>query len=138
MQSDADDRGDQRAEQPGGQLFNALFASGGPARRRRVDGRDRDSDQEPPVPEPQGGRRIGGAFSFAREIKSKDEANVWSPVSRNVPNFLGQIGVLTGITDFSTQRNFELLPTFTAVVERPAERDGGEFATDTWRKAASG
>jgi len=29
-------------------------------------------------------------------VKSKDEFDVWAPVSRNDPNFLGQIGMLTG------------------------------------------
>src|SRR2546425_1172792 len=53
-------------------------------------------------------------FQLHREIKSKDESDVWSPVSRNNANYLGQIGMLTGMTDFSTQHNFELLPTFTA------------------------
>ena len=31
-------------------------------------------------------------FQIRRLIKSKDESDVWSPVSRNDPNFLGQIG----------------------------------------------
>jgi uncharacterized protein DUF5916/cellulose/xylan binding protein with CBM9 domain len=54
-------------------------------------------------------------FQVRREVKSKDEFDVWSPVSRNDPNYLGQIGILTGMTDLSTQHNLELLPTFTAI-----------------------
>ena len=77
-------------------------------------------------------------FQVRREIKSKDESDVWAPVSRNNPNFLGQIGLLTGMTDFSTQRNFELLPTFTAVSSGRLNTASGEYTTDTARDAGVG
>jgi uncharacterized protein DUF5916/cellulose/xylan binding protein with CBM9 domain len=69
-------------------------------------------------------------FQVRREIKNKDESAVWSPVSRNNPNFLGQIGMLTGITNLSVQRNFELLPTFTAVNSGRIDPATGEFGSD--------
>ena len=50
-----------------------------------------------------------------RDIESKDESVVWSPVSRDVMGFLAQMGVLDGMSDLSTSRNLELLPTITAV-----------------------
>ncbi|HUQ68142.1 MAG TPA: DUF5916 domain-containing protein [Planctomycetaceae bacterium] len=68
-------------------------------------------------------------FQVRREIKAKDESAVWSPVSRNNPNFLGQIGLLTGITNLSAQRNFELLPTFTAVSQGALNPLTGEYGT---------
>ena len=64
-----------------------------------------------------------------REIKSKDESNVWSPVSRANPNFLGQIGQVTGMTNLSVQRNFELLPTFTAISQGKLNALNGEWGT---------
>jgi hypothetical protein len=77
-------------------------------------------------------------FQVRREIKSKDEADVWSPVSRNNPNFLAQIGILAGMTNFSTQRNFELLPTFTAVSSGRLNAIDGEYRTDTAKDAGVG
>ena len=69
-------------------------------------------------------------FQVRRVIKSKDEAAVWAPVSRNNPNFLNQVGFLTGMTDFSTQRNFELLPSFTAVSSGRLDAATGEYGSD--------
>ncbi|HVH26038.1 MAG TPA: DUF5916 domain-containing protein [Vicinamibacterales bacterium] len=77
-------------------------------------------------------------FQVRREIKSKDEKVVWSPVSRNNSNFLGQIGQLTGMTDLSVQRNFELLPTFTAVNTGVLNTSTGEFGTDNATDAGIG
>ena len=55
-------------------------------------------------------------FQIIREIKGKDdETDVWSPVSRDIAGFLPQMGVLDGMTDLSTSRNLEILPTFTAI-----------------------
>ena len=53
-------------------------------------------------------------FQIVREIKSKNETVVWSPVSRDVAGFLPQMGVLDGMTGLSTSRNLEIQPTFTA------------------------
>jgi hypothetical protein len=55
-------------------------------------------------------------FQMVREIKSKNEENdVWAPMSREVQSFMGQMGVLEGMTGLSTSRNLELLPTVTAI-----------------------
>ena len=55
-------------------------------------------------------------FQIVREIKSKDQENdVWAPMSREVQSFMAQMGVLEGMTDLSTSRNLEILPTFTAI-----------------------
>jgi hypothetical protein len=54
-------------------------------------------------------------FQVQRDIESKDESVVWSPVSRDVMGFLRQMGMLDGMTNLSTSRNLEILPTVTAV-----------------------
>jgi len=54
-------------------------------------------------------------FQIERTIDSKDESVVWAPVSRNVMGMLRQMGVLEGMTNLSTSRNLEFLPTFTAI-----------------------
>ena len=55
-------------------------------------------------------------FQIVREIKGKDnETDVWAPISRDIAGFLPQMGVLDGLTTLSTSRNFEILPTFTAI-----------------------
>ncbi len=110
--------------------FNVLFSSGGqivedgwtaeisvPYKSLRYPGRG-------------AGETHRWGFQVRREIKSKSESAVWSPVSRNNPNFLSQIGVLTGMTDLSAQRNFELLPTFTAVSSGRLNAITGEYGTD--------
>jgi hypothetical protein len=118
-----------RSEASGDTSWNALYASAGqlvedgwtaemaiPVKSLRYPSR-------PP------GEPYRWGFQVRRQILSKDEAAVWAPVSRNDPNFLGQIGVLDGMTDLSTRRNIELLPSFTAVGSR-ALRPGGEFGSD--------
>ena len=77
-------------------------------------------------------------FQVRREIKGKDEFDVWAPVSRNDPNYLAQIGQLTGMTDFSTQHNFELLPTFTAASSGRLNTATGEYTTDNAQDAGAG
>ena len=55
-------------------------------------------------------------FQIVREIKGKDQENVvWAPMSRDVQSFMAQMGVLEGMTDLSTSRNLEILPSFTAI-----------------------
>ncbi len=53
-------------------------------------------------------------FQVVREVRGKDEFQVWAPVTRNVSGFLTQMGVLEGMTNLSLSRNLEILPTFTA------------------------
>ena len=80
------------------------------------------------------GRKEGEAhrwgFQVRRKITSKDERVVWAPVSRNVMSFLAQIGILEGITNLSTERNFEVLPTFTAIGSGRLDTTSGEFGSD--------
>ncbi len=80
------------------------------------------------------GRKEGEAhrwgFQIRRKITSKDERVVWAPVSRNVMSFLAQIGILDGITNLSTERNFEVLPTFTAIGSGRLDTTTGEFESD--------
>ena len=55
-------------------------------------------------------------FQIVREIKGKNEENaVWAPMSRDVAGFHRQMGLMEGMTDFSTSRNLELLPSFSAI-----------------------
>ncbi len=70
-------------------------------------------------------------FQFVREIKELNREDiVWAPMSRDVSSFMAQMGVLEGMTDLSTSRNLEVMPTFTAVQFGSLERTG-EFPVDT-------
>ena len=67
-------------------------------------------------------------FQMVREIKSKDQENdVWAPMSRAVQSFMAQMGVLEGMTDLSTSRNLEILPTFTAIQFGALDDASGAF-----------
>jgi len=80
------------------------------------------------------GRKEGEAhrwgFQVRRRITSKDERAVWAPVSRSVMSFLAQIGILDGITNLSTERNFEVLPTFTAIGSGRLDPATAQFSSD--------
>jgi hypothetical protein len=54
-------------------------------------------------------------FQVVRAIVSKDEQDVWSPVSRDIQGFLTQMGTIGGLRDLSTTKNLELQPELTAV-----------------------
>ena len=69
-------------------------------------------------------------LQIARIIGGKDETVVWSPTSRDVAGFLPQMGVLDGLTDLSTSRNIEILPTFTAINFGALDRTTGDFVRD--------
>ena len=76
-------------------------------------------------------------FQIVREIHGKDETVVWAPISRAISGFLPQMGVLEGMSDLSTSRNIEIMPTFTAIqfgslntstgayVDKKADPEGG-------------
>ena len=67
-------------------------------------------------------------FQIVREIKGKDQENVvWAPMSRDVRSFMAQMGVLEGMTDLSTSRNLEILPSFTAIRYGALDAASGEF-----------
>ena len=99
----------------GDSSWDALFASGGqivedgftaemaiPFKSLRYPERD------PDIP-----HRWG--FQIVREVRGKDENQVWAPVTRNISGFLTQVGVLEGLTNLSMSRNIEVLPTFTGI-----------------------
>ena len=61
------------------------------------------------------GERHRWGFQVVRTIPSKNETDVWAPISRDVAGFLPQMGLLDGLADLSTSRNLEILPTLTAI-----------------------
>ncbi len=69
-------------------------------------------------------------FQIQRSIQSKDENDVWAPVSRDVPGLLRQMGTLTGLREISRSHNFEVQPTFTAIQSASLDSTDGVYATD--------
>ena len=70
-------------------------------------------------------------LQIVRNIESKDERAVWSPVSRGISGFLTQMGTLDGMTTLSTSRNLEILPTVTAIQAGALNRSSGSFVDDS-------
>jgi hypothetical protein len=69
-------------------------------------------------------------LQIVREIKGKNDENaVWAPMSRDESSFYRQMGLLEGMTNLSTSRNLELLPTLTAVQFGSIDATTGAFAT---------
>ena len=66
-------------------------------------------------------------FQIVRTIESKDESDVWAPISRDIAGFLPQMGVLEGLTGLSLSRNLEVMPTFIASQTGRRETTTGEF-----------
>ena len=66
-------------------------------------------------------------LQLTRTIRDKSESLVWSPVSRDIAGQLTQMGVLEGLTDLSTSRNLEILPTFTGVQTGSLNTTDGRF-----------
>ena len=66
-------------------------------------------------------------FQIIRVIRGKGESQVWAPVSLSIAGRLNQMGVLEGLTDLSTSRNLEFLPTMTAVQSGSLDRQDGSF-----------
>ena len=110
----------------GDSSWDALFDSGGqivddgftaemaiPFKSLRYPERDRD------IP-----HRWG--FQIVREVRGKDENQVWAPVTRNISGFLTQVGLLEGMTNLSMSRNLEILPTFTGI-QRGSLDSRGDF-----------
>ena len=69
-------------------------------------------------------------FQVSRWIRWKNEAIVWSPVSRDVAGFLPQMGVLSGMSGLSMSRNLEIQPTFTGVQFGTLDTDTGRVVDD--------
>jgi len=70
-------------------------------------------------------------FQVARSIGGKNETDVWSPVSRDNPSFMSQMGLLDGLSGLSTSRNLEFLPTVTGVQVGALDRNTGGFGDET-------
>jgi hypothetical protein len=69
-------------------------------------------------------------FQVLREIQGKDETVVWAPISRDVSGFLRQVGLLDGMSDLSTSRNLEVLPSFTAIQAGTLDSTTGGYGVD--------
>ena len=114
----------------GDSSWDALFSSGG----RIVDD---GFTAEMAIPfkslrYPQRAREIPHRWGFqiVREVRGKDENQVWAPITRNVSGFLTQVGVLEGMTNLSMSRNIEVLPTFTAIQHGSLDSAGAFAARD--------
>ncbi|HEY5618935.1 MAG TPA: DUF5916 domain-containing protein [Vicinamibacterales bacterium] len=107
--------GGNRSAAPGDSSWDALFESAG---RLVEDGWVAEMAipfKSLRYPTRQQGEAHRWGLQIERTIDSKDESVVWAPVSRNVMGMLRQMGVLDGMTNLSTSRNLEFLPTFTAI-----------------------
>ena len=82
-----------------------------------------------------GGELHRWGFQIERDIEFKNEAITWAPISSNVMGFITQMGVLEGMTDLSTNRNLEILPTFTAIQLGTLDGTSGRFGTDSVQEA---
>ena len=122
----------------GNLTYNALYASGGQLTDDGWTAEIAIPIRSLRYPARKAGEAHRWGLQVRRVVKSKDESDVWSPISRNDPNFLSQIGTLTGMTDFSTQRNFELLPTYTASSQGRLNAADGEYTTVNGQDAGVG
>jgi hypothetical protein len=116
--------GGARSGLPGDASWDALFESSG---RMTADGWTAEMAipfKSLRYPGRQPGEPHRWGFQIERTIDSKDESVVWAPISRNVMGMLSQMGVLEGMTNLSTSRNLEFLPTFTAIRAEAVEREG--------------
>jgi len=75
-------------------------------------------------------------LQIERDIEGKDENVVWAPISRDVMSELGQMGTLDGMSNLSTSRNVELLPTVTAIQAGRLDA-AGTFRSDTVKEAGA-
>lgn len=64
-------------------------------------------------------------FQIVREVRGKDEFQVWAPVTRSVSGFLTQVGMLEGMTNLSLSRNLEIMPMFTGTQFGSLNAQGG-------------
>jgi len=99
----------------GDNSWDALFSSGG---QKVADGYTAEVAipfKSLRYPERDQGLPHRWGFQIVREIRGKDEFQVWAPVTRNVSGFLTQAGLLEGMTNLSLSRNLEIMPTFTGV-----------------------
>ena len=69
-------------------------------------------------------------FQIVRSIRGKNETVVWAPLSRDVSGFLPQMGLLDGLSNLSTSRNLEILPTMTAIQVGSLDTTTGGFTDE--------
>ena len=100
---------------PGDSSWNALFSSAGNLVEDGWTAEMAIPFKSLRYPKQAGAEMHRWGFQVQRKIGGKDEVVVWAPTSRSVMGFLTQMGVLEGMSDLSTSRNLELLPTVTAV-----------------------
>ncbi len=74
-------------------------------------------------------------LQIERDIESRNEAVTWMPISSSVMGFTSQMGVLEGLTDLSTNRNLEFLPTVTAIQLGTLDSTTGRFGNDHLEEA---
>ncbi len=96
--------------------WDALFESGGQIAEDGYTAEMAIPFKSLRYPSPSDGQPHRWGFQIVREVKGKNGENqVWAPMSRDESSFFGQMGVLEGMTDISTSRNLEVLPTFTTI-----------------------
>jgi len=109
-------RGGGMAIPPADRSWNALFESAGQVVEDGFVAEMAIPFKSLRYPSPRAGEPHRWGFQIVREVKFKDEENqVWAPMSRDETSFFAQMGLLEGMTDLSTSRNLEILPTLTAV-----------------------
>ncbi len=74
-------------------------------------------------------------FQVSREIRALNETDTWARVSLQVLGFLPQMGRITGMTGLSTRRNFEVMPTVTAVQVGRLSPATGAYTTSDVQEA---
>ena len=99
----------------GDNSWDALFSSGGQTVADGYTAEVAIPFKSLRYPEREQGLPHRWGFQIVREIRGKDEFQVWAPVTRNVSGFLTQAGLLEGMTNLSLSRNLEIMPTFTGV-----------------------
>jgi len=120
-------RGGARSSAPGDSSWDALFDSAG---RLVEDGWTAEMAipfKSLRYPTRQQGEVHRWGLQIQRDIDSKDESVVWAPISRNVMGMLRQMGVLEGMTNLSTSRNLEFLPTLTAIQAGALDAETGVY-----------
>lgn len=108
--------GGGQAIPPADRSWNALFDTGAQIVADGFTAEMRIPFKSLRYPSPTAGEPHRWGFQIVREVKSKDQENiVWAPMSRDETSFFAQMGLLEGMTDLSTSRNIEILPTVTAI-----------------------
>ena len=115
---------------PGDTSWDALFASAGGLVEDGWTAEMAIPFKSLRYPSRGGDQRHRWGFQIVRNIESKDERAVWSPVSRGVTGFLTQMGTLDGMANLSTSRNLEFLPTVTAIQAGGIDPSRGGFVED--------